>query len=75
MHAWLLLMPYNLCYDWSAGSIPLLTDASDPRVFAVLVLYTILGLCIVLSCVFLCELTFALNVLMLLYKLIADLYN
>ena len=44
VHAWLLVFPYSLCYDWSSGSIPLLTEASDPRVVAILALYAVLVL-------------------------------
>ena len=44
LHAWLLVLPYNLCYDWSAGSIPLLKEISDPRVAAIAALYITLGM-------------------------------
>ena len=43
-HAWLLLVPYSLCYDWASTSIPLLTSFADPRILAIILLYAAIGL-------------------------------
>lgn len=34
LHAWLLLCPWWLCFDWSMGCIPLIKSAGDWRVTA-----------------------------------------
>ncbi|GFR75876.1 transmembrane and TPR repeat-containing protein 2-like [Elysia marginata] len=31
VNLWLLLCPVNLSYDWTLGSVPLVTDIGDPR--------------------------------------------
>ena len=36
LHLWLLLCPAPLCCDWTMGSVPLLTAATDPRVVPIL---------------------------------------
>ena len=39
----LIVYPRHLCVDWTAGSIPLLTDVADVRVAAIVGLYLVLG--------------------------------
>ncbi|XP_076445403.1 protein O-mannosyl-transferase TMTC1-like [Babylonia areolata] len=43
-HAWLLLCPRVLSYDWQVGSVPLLTSLQDVRNLATLLLYLFLAL-------------------------------
>ncbi|XP_046569301.1 protein O-mannosyl-transferase TMTC4-like [Haliotis rubra] len=40
MNSWLLLNPWWLCYDWSMGCIPVITSLADPRILAVIALWT-----------------------------------
>ncbi|XP_046370220.2 protein O-mannosyl-transferase TMTC4-like [Haliotis rufescens] len=40
MNSWLLLNPWWLCFDWSMGCIPVITSLADPRILAVMALWT-----------------------------------
>lgn len=42
LYLWTMLVPINLCCDWSADSIPLVASLSDPRAAAVVALYSVL---------------------------------
>lgn len=39
---WLLLLPCDLCCDWTMGTIPLLSSVTDPRNLATLASYAAL---------------------------------
>ncbi|EGD78785.1 hypothetical protein PTSG_01761 [Salpingoeca rosetta] len=43
LHAWLLIFPLWLCCDWSAGAVPSVTSASDPRIVYILLFYLALA--------------------------------
>ncbi|XP_071084997.1 protein O-mannosyl-transferase TMTC4-like [Haliotis cracherodii] len=43
MNTWLLLNPWWLCCDWSMGCIPVITSLADPRILAVIALWTGFG--------------------------------
>ncbi|XP_071084993.1 protein O-mannosyl-transferase TMTC4-like [Haliotis cracherodii] len=43
MNTWLLLNPWWLCFDWSMGCIPVITSLADPRILAVIGLWTGIG--------------------------------
>ncbi|XP_022250818.1 transmembrane and TPR repeat-containing protein CG4050-like [Limulus polyphemus] len=44
INTWLLLFPFNLCCDWTMGTIPLVESFMDPRNLATLAVYTSLVL-------------------------------
>ncbi|XP_067123491.1 protein O-mannosyl-transferase Tmtc3-like isoform X2 [Centruroides vittatus] len=46
VNAWLLLFPYNLCCDWTMGTIPLVESFLDLRNLATLTLYCAVGIMI-----------------------------
>ncbi|XP_023212010.1 transmembrane and TPR repeat-containing protein 3-like [Centruroides sculpturatus] len=46
VNAWLLLYPYNLCCDWTMGTIPLVESFLDLRNLATLALYCAVGIMI-----------------------------
>lgn len=41
---WLLLFPYDLCCDWTMGTIPLVESVFDKRNLATLASYLVLGM-------------------------------
>ncbi|XP_046569589.1 protein O-mannosyl-transferase TMTC4-like [Haliotis rubra] len=43
INTWLLLNPWWLCCDWSMGCIPVITSLADPRILAVIALWTGFG--------------------------------
>ncbi|XP_046569570.1 protein O-mannosyl-transferase TMTC4-like [Haliotis rubra] len=50
MHVWLLLNPWWLCFDWAMGCIPVITSLADPRILAVIALWTAFGVLIFHCC-------------------------
>ncbi|XP_046569600.1 protein O-mannosyl-transferase TMTC4-like [Haliotis rubra] len=43
INIWLLLNPWWLCCEWSMGCIPVITSLADPRILAVIALWTGFG--------------------------------
>ncbi|XP_067669520.1 protein O-mannosyl-transferase TMTC4-like [Haliotis asinina] len=43
INVWLLLNPWWLCCEWSMGCIPVITSLADPRILAVIALWTGFG--------------------------------
>lgn len=50
MNLWILACPWWLCFDWSMGCIPLIRSTKDPRILAVLLMWSVviglLGYCL-----------------------------
>lgn len=45
VNLWLLILPSQLCHDWSMGSVPLVESATDPRVaFSVIALLAVVSI-------------------------------
>ncbi|CAG0917923.1 unnamed protein product [Notodromas monacha] len=42
LNAWIMILPVWLCFDWSMGCVPLVSDYRDPRVLAVFVFWVFL---------------------------------
>ncbi|XP_046569319.1 protein O-mannosyl-transferase TMTC4-like [Haliotis rubra] len=50
INSWLLLNPWWLCFDWSMGSIPVITSLADPRILADIGLWAVFGALVFQCC-------------------------